>query len=545
MFNRAFLKQAGSWAGFLIVPLLIAGAIYLITYRKFDTPIIIDLIALAIAAILYATTNPLTIRGTLGKQLVGSSLSAIVVCVAALGILVLVNILMQRVTVRSDLTASQQFSVTSTTIDVLKQIKNPITVTVFLDSTSDGGASRQQVQDSLKEYTSRTDKLNVSYIDVNFDPVKTREFNIKTVPTVVFQQGNQRQDVTSTDEQSYTRAILAVQSTVQRRAFFTTGHDEPPIQASGNGDSFSQAVQALKDNNYQVDTLNLLNLSTGGTITNTNAGQPFKLDPKTDVVILAPRGPLSSVEQQNLTNFLNAGGKAMFMFDSPSAATTIPTERRNNLNDLLKNWNVQFSQGLVLEGDPQQRFSAINTPIVFLPQTTGSSDILRGLENKPTLMSQATKVEEGQNKVDGTTFTPLLQSSVNSYLKPDLQNLGQPFDPAKDVRGPITIAATYQAPVKDAQGTETRLALFGTYLFASDAQSDTLGLVLPGNYQLFVNTVNWLSEQNNQIVIAPRTSNQQPFSVTQSQGSFIFWSTFLGLPLLVLFLGLIIWWRRR
>ena len=83
----------------------------------------------------------------------------------------------------------------------------------------------------------------------------------------------------------------------------------------------------------------------------------------------------------------------------------------------------------------------------------------------------------------------------------------------------------------------------GSYLFASDA--DTIGLDLSGNYLFLLNTMNWLSEQNDTVVIASRDLNQQPFSINQSQGSFIFWTTFLGLPLLVLFLGLVVYWRRR
>lgn len=549
--NRAMLRQVGSWAGFLIVPLLIAGAIYLITYRRFDTPIIVDLIALAVAVILYATTNPLTIRGTLGKQIVGSTLSAIVVCIAAIGIIILINILMQRITVRTDLTATQAFSVSSQTIDVLKKLKGPVKVTVFYDSTGQSSSvSRQQIEDRLKEYISRTDKLDVKYVDAAFDPVNVREFNIKTLPTVVFQQNKQREDVNGTDEQSFTRAILHVQSDVQRRVFFTTGHTEPALQASGSGDSFSKAVQALKDNNFQVDTINLLNLTTGGVITGT-AGGPFKLDPKTDVlVIAAPQSPFSNVEKQNATTFLKQGGKALFLYDSPSADQSISAERRNNVNDLLTDWGLKFSAGVTLELDPQRRFTAANNPLIFIPQTTGSSDVLRNLQDRSILMAQATQVDKGQNKTDaeGGGFTPLLQSSVNSYLKVDLQSVQQPFDTNKgDVRGPITIAATFTAAAKEppagSQNVNTRLALVGSYLFASDA--DTIGLDLSGNYLFLLNTMNWLTEQNDTVVVAARDLNQQPFSINESQGSFIFWTTFLGLPVLVLFLGLVVYWRRR
>ncbi len=545
--NRATLKQIGGLAAYLIVPLVIAGAIYLVTYRRFDTPIIIDLILLAIAVILYATTNPLPVRGTLGKQMVGSSLSAVIVCIAAVGILVLLNILAQRVTVRSDLTSSQQFSVTPATIETLQKVKEPIKVTVFF-STDSGDSDRNAIQDRLKEYTSRTDKLNISYVDVNFDPARARELNIKAIPTVVFQQGNRREDATASDEQSFTRAILRVQSDVQRRVFFVTGHNERPIQGGSTGDSFSRASQALTDNNYKVDTINLFNLSTGGVITSTEA---FKLNPASDVLVFgAPRGPLNDTEKQNALGFLRQGGKAMFLYDPVATASTVPVERRDNLNDLLKEWDLKFTPGIAIELDPQRR--ATNNPTIFIPQTTGSSEVLQNLPASPILMAQASQIDKGQNKTegDGPLFTALLQTSVNSFLKTDLQNLSQPFDAAKDVRGPITVAATYQAPAKEppagAQNANTRLVLMSSYLFASDDR--TVGVDPAsgtGNYFFFLNTMNWLTELNDSVVIAPRQANATPFAVSQSQGSFIFWSTFLGLPLLVLFVGLAVWWRRR
>ena len=545
--NRALFRQIGNIASYLIVPLVIAGAIYLITYRRFDTPIIVDLILLAIAVILWASSNPITMRGTLGKQIVGSTVSAVIIGIAAVGIIVLLNVLAQRVTVRTDLTNTQQFSVTNATTEVLKKLKEPVKVTVFYDS-SQGDTSRRTVEDRLKEYSSRSDKLNVTYVDASFDPAKVRDFNIKAVPTVVFQQGSQREDVSSTDEQSFTRAILRVQSNIDRRVFFVSGHGERPIQASGT-DSFSLAVQALTDNNYKVDTINLLNFSTGGTITSTDT---LKLNPAGDVLVFGgPRSPFSDQEKQNALTFLKQGGKALFLDDPLASASNLPVERRDNLNDILKEYDLKFTSGLSVELDPQRRVP--NNPLIFIPQTVAGSDVLRNLpDNAIILMAQSTQVDKGQNKLstEGGGFTQLLQTSPNSFLKTDLQNLSQGFDQAKDVRGPLTVAATYQAAAKEppagTQNLNTRLALMGSYLFASDDRSVGVDPASgTSNYFFFLNTMNWLTETNNSVVIAPRDQDAKPFPINQSQGSFIFWSTFLGLPLLVLFVGVAVWWRRR
>jgi len=65
------------------------------------------------------------------------------------------------------------------------------------------------------------------------------------------------------------------------------------------------------------------------------------------------------------------------------------------------------------------------------------------------------------------------------------------------------------------------------------------------NTTFFINAMNYLNESSDSVVINSKASAATPFSINDSQSTVTFWSTFLGLPLLILFLGLIFWWRRR
>ena len=70
-------------------------------------------------------------------------------------------------------------------------------------------------------------------------------------------------------------------------------------------------------------------------------------------------------------------------------------------------------------------------------------------------------------------------------------------------------------------------------------------LGIPGNSDLFLNTVNWLAQQENMIAIRPRDPEDRRITLTRDQQSRIFWLTVLIIPGLILLTGVQTWWRRR
>jgi succinate dehydrogenase/fumarate reductase flavoprotein subunit len=121
-----------------------------------------------------------------------------------------------------------------------------------------------------------------------------------------------------------------------------------------------------------------------------------------------------------------------------------------------------------------------------------------------------------------------VQTSARSWAETDIAGLlakGQvKFEEAKgDKRGPVSIAAAVSAPATAAQGAagkekkeeqkpETRVAVFGDSDFAAN-----FALGIQGNGDLFMNTVNWLSQQENLIAIRPKESADRRLTMTSSQ----------------------------
>jgi ABC-type uncharacterized transport system involved in gliding motility auxiliary subunit len=163
-------------------------------------------------------------------------------------------------------------------------------------------------------------------------------------------------------------------------------------------------------------------------------------------------------------------------------------------------------------------------------------------------------VEGGTN---GHTAQRIIETSRSSWAETDLKSLasGQPakLDDA-DKKGPVSLGAAVSAPAAepaakpDPKATdkdsdkkpETRVVGIGDSDFASNA-----ALGVQGNRDLFLNTVNWLAQQENLISIRPRDPEDRRITLTEGGQSLLRLVALLLVPGLIFVAGIQTWWRRR
>ena len=66
-----------------------------------------------------------------------------------------------------------------------------------------------------------------------------------------------------------------------------------------------------------------------------------------------------------------------------------------------------------------------------------------------------------------------------------------------------------------------------------------------GNRDLFLNMMNWLSSDEDLISIRPKEQEDRRLNLSKRQMSTILFSSMIGLPLVVVAAGLMVWWKRR
>ena len=87
---------------------------------------------------------------------------------------------------------------------------------------------------------------------------------------------------------------------------------------------------------------------------------------------------------------------------------------------------------------------------------------------------------------------------------------------------------------------ETRVVVFGDSDFASNR---VMGIT--GNKDMFMNTIGWLSQQENLIAIRPKEADDRRLTMTATQQANINWMTLLLIPAVIFGTGIYSWWRRR
>jgi ABC-type uncharacterized transport system involved in gliding motility auxiliary subunit len=142
---------------------------------------------------------------------------------------------------------------------------------------------------------------------------------------------------------------------------------------------------------------------------------------------------------------------------------------------------------------------------------------------------------------DKTTVDKLFSTSGNSYATKNLSTPEIRIDTKNDRKGPLSLAAagTYNTGKENQNG---RFIVVGSSSWATNnfIRSNSLG-----NRDLFMNMMNWLSSDEDLISIRPKDPEDQSLSLTQAQVGRLFYTSILGLPLLVVAAGFMVWWKRR
>ena len=124
-------------------------------------------------------------------------------------------------------------------------------------------------------------------------------------------------------------------------------------------------------------------------------------------------------------------------------------------------------------------------------------------------------------------------------------------DDGTDPKGPLTIGVAIEATPENAPAQpsgeddqakkKTRVVIFGDADFPANAYTQ----IAPGNRDLFLNAANWLAEEEQLIAIRPKERDTRNMFLSAAQSSLVLFSSALFVPLIVLGMGVFVWWNRR
>ncbi|MGE5346290.1 MAG: GldG family protein [Acidithiobacillales bacterium] len=470
-----------------------------------------------------------------------------------LGILVLVNYIGSRRYIRFDWTRSGLYTLSGKTLSVLKDLKTPVQVTVFM---VEGSPLLRETRELLSRYQAKSALISVETID----PVRNRaraealvkEYGIRG-GTVVFRSGDRKKYVTEDQlaqydfsraqmggeptikafkgEQEFTSAILSVTQTKTPKVLFTTGHGERPLEGRDR-DGFYVLAETLRRDNCTVSEWASL-------------GAAAVPDGTDCVVVAGPRTSFTGPERAVLAKYLDGGGRALFFLD----VEVLPGSGRQlsdfGLGPLLLDFGVNLGNDIVV--DPKNALPMFGADTLFA-RSFKPHPITKLLEGSAVVFPAARSVGVVAKPPAGLTDTVLVETSADGWGETDLKHLEKVAKDAKDVPGPVPLAVAVEGARAAGTGTaappeppkKTRLVVFGDADFASNG-----GVANAANLYLLTGSANWVMERESLIAIPPRPTDQLAVTLTQGDIRRIALVVLLVLPACAVALGLAIWVRRR
>lgn len=472
-------------------------------------------------------------RSMSGRQARFGSL-AVASILVVLGILVAINYLSLRHNKRWDLTAAKQFTLSDQTKKILQSLEKPVQVKVFAQPDD-----FTRFRERLDEFSYTSPKVSVEYVDAVKYPSRANQYKVEALGTVVMEYDGRTERVTSDGEQELVNGLVKVVQGRQLKVYFVQGHGEHDVDASDRP-GYSAVKSSLGSDNYTVDKIVL--------------AQQKEVPTDASVVVIAgPRTDFLANEIEMLKAYLKRGGKVLFMLDPPARADS---PEITSLVTLLKDWGIDVGRNVVVDvsGLGQLFGAGAEVPVAAKYSPHPITEGFRLMTGYPLARSVGTISGNSSGRFPQT----LVETSASSWAESDIKTLTTAGEvqrePEKgDKEGPISLAAAVSAPAEaattpapaanksdDTPKPETRIAVFGDSDFVANQW-----LGIQGNRDLFLNTVNWLAQQENMIAIRPKDPQDRRITLNRDRQSLIKYLTLLIIPGLILLAGVQTWWRRR
>lgn len=557
----SFLEPVIDAIGSFGTPVVVAGVValavgipltaFVVSLRTYGLIIVgFGAVLLGVMGLIYLSSVTAAFISRTGRYGVNS----LIMLGAFLGIIVVINFISFSNNSRIDTTATQQFSLATSTRNLLRDLDQPVHAIAFYIEdravvTEDQIIRRVKVEDTLSELSNRSGRFTYEFKDPEIDPEIARNYGVRLLESIVVEGQPGQFDIVQPTDQYYTKleqdlytSILVSTGQERRRVYFMTGHGERNV-SSAAGDGYASIREELERDNYQVESIRW----------NPGDTEVSVPDDAALLVIAGPSGELPEAHREALDNYLagvNADGT-----DRREGARVIflaEPDTPQSFRDFLRSWGIQVEEGYILDlggsvpGNPQTlRVGSYN------PEAPPEIVRPRGVPLDVAFMPGVAALQPLTDPSGGRLPVPLAGTSTNSYLIDDVNRtepITEPADqadptgfffPALYVQavGPLG-SPPLSAPPADHE--VSAIVAFGDSDFISNS------FVNRGSgAAMFLNSANYLLGDFSLVSIRDRQQVFREFNLDQNAFKFVRFSSWFFLPALMGLAAGFVWWVRR
>lgn len=448
---------------------------------------------------------------------------------------------------RFDLTQRDSFSLTEAAREEIRKLgvdptRPQVKVTAFYGINQAGRRDRDTLL--FEDYVKSSDgKITYEFVDPDRNPLVVEEYGNPRPGQLVVAKVNEdgtldlenKEFVTSVNQEQLTNAILSVSAQGDFRAYFLTV--DQGLQLSDTGEN---GLSALQDNlerlKWTARQLTLFEL--------TSPESEDRLDVAADgVVLVIPGGdsPLPDDQLQIITDYLDNGGD-LILLPSVNPENTLATDEDFS-NYLYNNFGLRFNQDFVI--DPT---ASAGSPLTPLATEFASGHFITSIFGTGSLMlfDLAHSIDVNPTAPLGVTVTTLASSTDQSYAKTGLTTLtADSIRRAEgDAEGPFVLAASAENAV-----TGARVVLFGSQYVATN-RYEALSAVGVQNLNAVFRSLAWTTGFDTFVSEIPQVGfevrpQDTPVFARDAELRTINLVTVIILPFGILAIGFWVWWNAR
>ena len=537
-----------------------------------------------------------SVRTTLGARRGRYGVNSFVMVVAFLGIIAVASFLLFDNAWRFDVTATNQFSLATRTKNLLSGLEHQVEATAFfVEDSPEQQAALSFVEDTLREFDARSNNFSYRVVDPDREPEIARNLGVFQYGTVAFQciapeeecvipeTNRPRVHLVSPStflEQDFVTATLIVTEQEQKKIYFLTGHQERSIgDADTESDGYGIAASlGLRGENYAVEDFSLL-----GT-------DPKVPEDATLVIIPGPRRDFFAIGEDSeitaLNEYLDGGGRLLVLLEPEERDPG--DEGMKDFRDFLASWGIEVLPGHIV--DEQSRDEAGRSPVVLrerlqygwehlvtipqevLPQfyglaaahmalmasslanVTGNLDAtyypgavaLRATDDAFFFPPDELPPENPEELVELRDFSAVALA-LTTPLSARIEELDRDEPNEDDEVGPFILGMAVRPTVQVLQELQDPNQSEGPFIVAigdSDFASNR-NFYQGSNSDFFLNTVNWLAGDVSLVDIRPKPFQFRRLVLDEDQRDWVRYSSWFLLPVAMVLIAGIVWWRRR
>lgn len=418
--------------------------------------------------------------------------------------------------IESDWTNNNKNTLSDISIKLLQQTPAPITITTFIP---DGNlvSNRQYIKELVGKYKKHKDNITLKIINPDIAPDLVRQLKVTNYGEVVVEYEGRNEHITQQfNEQTLTNTLQRLLRQGERRILFVNGHGERKPNGKANFD-WSNFSEKLKVKGISTSLLKL--------------NETPNVQDVAAIVIASPQTDFLAGEVKLLTDYVKAGGNLLWINE--------PGESLFGLQPLADFIGVRFHPGTIV--DPTAQVMKVNDPSFAIITTYPSHAITRDFQYI-SIFPKAVAINFEQIK-DDWKISPFLQTVPRSWSETGILKGAIDYNAGIDIVGPLTIGLALTRKDNKENNNKIkkqRIVILGDGDFLSNAY-----LGNQGNLNIGHNIINWISNDDNFILIPSSTAVDSQINISDLFGALIGLFFLVVLPLGLLISGTLIWYKRR